>query len=123
MRYASDIDLCPKCLVPLDWACLKTVFWTGVENCQDPTRYLSQSIDRIDYHGSQRYSSSVEGQSHLEPDILEARFNEILVQFQQVEISNRSLEAQEERIIIKLLELVEEIKFCERCIARQNSNM
>ena len=38
LRYASDVDSCPKCLVPLDWACLKTVFLTGVENCQDPIR-------------------------------------------------------------------------------------
>ena len=38
LQYASDSHICPKCLVPLDWACLKTVFWTGVESCQDHTR-------------------------------------------------------------------------------------
>ena len=82
-----------------------------------------QSIYRINHHSSKWTSSSVEDQLQLEPDILEARFNEILVQFQQAEISNRSLEAQEERIIIQLLELIEEIRFCEHCIARQNDSM
>ena len=38
LQYASDVPSCPTCLAPLDWGCLKTVFWTGVEDCRDPTR-------------------------------------------------------------------------------------
>ena len=38
VRYASDTHSCPQCLVPLDWEQLKTVFWTGVEDCGDPER-------------------------------------------------------------------------------------
>ena len=38
LQYASDTGLCPKCLIPLDWECMKTVFWTGEDNCQDPIR-------------------------------------------------------------------------------------